>query len=87
VLILDEATSSVDPGTEAMVESAMETLMQGRTVIAIAHRLSTSQRCDRIAVVAEGRVVELGSHGELVAAGGHYADLYTAWVSGLGGRF
>lgn len=84
ILILDEATSSVDPGTEAAVESAMETLMQGRTVIAIAHRLSTSARCDRVAVVAGGRLVELGTHDELVAAGGHYSELYEAWVSGLG---
>ena len=84
VLILDEATSSVDPGTEAIVERAMDTLMEGRTVIAIAHRLSTSQRCDRVAVVADGRLAELGTHDELVAAGGHYAELYDAWVRGLG---
>ncbi len=84
VLILDEATSSVDPGTEAIVETAMETLMQGRTVIAIAHRLSTSQRCDRVAVVTDGRLAELGTHDDLVAAGGQYASLYAAWVSGLG---
>lgn len=83
VLVLDEATSSVDPGTEAAVESAMETLMQGRTVIAIAHRLSTSERCDRVAVVSDGRLVELGTHDDLVAAGGHYAALYDAWVRGL----
>ncbi|MDH3705793.1 MAG: ABC transporter ATP-binding protein/permease, partial [Acidimicrobiia bacterium] len=62
VLILDEATSSVDPGTEAMVEAAMESLMQRRTVIAIAHRLSTSERCDRVAVIDDGRVAELGTH-------------------------
>jgi len=84
VLILDEATSSVDPGTEAAVEVAMESLMQDRTVIAIAHRLSTSERCDRVAVVSDGRLVELGSHDELVAAGGDYFDLYRAWVVGLG---
>lgn len=83
VLILDEATSSVDPGTEAMVEGAMEALMGDRTVIAIAHRLSTSQRCDRVAVVDGGRVVELGSHEELVATGGHYAALFAAWERGL----
>ena len=83
VLILDEATSSVDPGTEAMVEGAMEALMGDRTVIAIAHRLSTSQRCDRVAVVDDGRVVELGSHEELVATGGHYAALFAAWERGL----
>ena len=86
VLILDEATSSVDPGTEAIVEAAMETLMEGRTVIAIAHRLSTSERCDRVAVIADGGIVELGSHDELVAAGAHYAELYHAWVRGLGER-
>lgn len=85
VLILDEATSSVDPGTEAIVESAMETLMEGRTVIAIAHRLSTSQRCDRVGVVNDGQLVELGSHDELVAAGGHYAELFDAWTRGLAG--
>lgn len=83
VLILDEATSSVDPGTEAMVEGAMEALMGDRTVIAIAHRLSTSQRYDRVAVVDDGRVVELGSHEELVATGGHYAALFAAWERGL----
>jgi len=83
VLILDEATSSVDPGTEAVVEVAMETLMQGRTVIVIAHRLSTSERCDRVGVIAAGNLVELGSHDDLVASGGHYAELYDAWTRGL----
>ncbi len=83
VLILDEATSSVDPGTEAVVEAAMERLMEGRTVIAIAHRLSTSARCDRVGVIDDGRLVELGSHDELVAAGGHYSDLFAAWTAGL----
>ncbi|MCL4129580.1 UNVERIFIED_CONTAM: hypothetical protein GTU68_054237 [Idotea baltica] len=83
ILILDEATSSVDPGTEAIVEVAMETLMEGRTVIAIAHRLSTSERCDRVGVVVDGRLVELGPHNDLVAAGGHYAELFEAWTSGL----
>ena len=83
ILILDEATSSVDPGTESIVERALETLMQGRTVIVIAHRLSTSERCDRVAVVADGRIAELGTHDDLVAAGGHYADLFAAWTAGL----
>jgi len=79
VLILDEATSSIDPGTEALVEAAMDELMRARTVIVIAHRLSTAARCDRVAVVVAGRLVELGSHDELVAAGGHYAGLFAAW--------
>jgi len=80
VLVLDEATSSLDPGTEALVERALERLMVGRTVIVVAHRLSTVQRADRIAVVNFGRLVELGSHDELLAAGGHYAELATAWA-------
>lgn len=83
VLVLDEATSSLDPGTEAIVETAMEHLMAGRTVIVIAHRLSTSERADRVGVVADGHLAELGSHDELVARGGRYAGLYENWVRGL----
>ena len=85
VLVLDEATSSLDPGTEHIIEAAMESLMQGRTVIAIAHRLSTSQRCDRVAVIAGGGIAELGSHDDLVARDGHYASLFAAWQRGLAG--
>ncbi|CAN5688595.1 N/A [soil metagenome] len=76
VLVLDEATSSLDPGTEALVERAVERLMAGRTVVLIAHRLSTARRADRVGVVADGRLAELGTHDELVAAGGRYAALY-----------
>jgi len=83
VLVLDEATSSLDPGTEVLVESAMEVLMAERTVIVIAHRLSTSERSDRVGVVDGGRLVELGTHDELVAAGGAYAGLFDAWQRGL----
>ncbi|HRW39083.1 MAG TPA: ATP-binding cassette domain-containing protein, partial [Aquihabitans sp.] len=83
VLVLDEATSSLDPGTEVLVEQALERLVEGRTVIAIAHRLSTAERADRVGVVADGALVELGSHDELVAAGGRYAALYRSWVGGL----
>ena len=57
--------------------------MEGRTVIVIAHRLSTAERADRVGVVAEGGLVELGTHDELVAAGGRYAALYRSWVGGL----
>ncbi len=85
VLVLDEATSSLDPGTEKVIEGAMESLMRDRTVIAIAHRLSTSQRCDRVAVVADGGVAELGTHDQLVARGGQYAGLFDAWQRGLAG--
>lgn len=85
VLVLDEATSSLDPGTEVLVERAMERLMEGRTVIVIAHRLSTSERADRVGVVTGGRLAEVGSHDELVARGGHYAALYATWAGGLAG--
>jgi ATP-binding cassette subfamily B protein len=83
VLILDEATSSLDPGTEADIEQAVEALMVGRTVIIIAHRLSTAERADRIAVVDEGALQELGTHPELVSLGGRYAALYESWTGGL----
>jgi ATP-binding cassette, subfamily B, bacterial len=83
VLVLDEATSSLDPGTESLVEHALERLMEGRTVVVIAHRLSTSERADRVGVVAGGRLVELGTHDDLVAAGGAYAGLHATWIRGL----
>ena len=79
VLVLDEATSNLDPGTEAEVEHALESLMVARTVIVVAHRLSTVRRADRIAVVDAGGLAELGSHDELVALGGKYAALSAAW--------
>ncbi len=79
VLVLDEATSNLDPGTEAEVEHALESLMTDRTVIVVAHRLSTVRRADRIAVVDAGGLAELGSHDELVALGGKYAALSAAW--------
>jgi ATP-binding cassette subfamily B protein len=83
VLVLDEATSSLDPGTEALVEHALEVLMAGRTVIVIAHRLSTAERADRVAVVDAGRLVELGPHHELAAGDGPYARLHATWIRGL----
>lgn len=81
VLVLDEATSSLDPGTEALVEAALERLVEGRTVVVIAHRLSTAERADRVGVVADGRLAELGTHEDLVAQGGRYADLYATWTA------
>jgi ATP-binding cassette subfamily B protein len=80
VLILDEATSNLDPGTEHDVERAMAALMAGRTVIVIAHRLSTAERADQVAVVDAGKLVEFGSHHELIEQGGRYAALYASWV-------
>ncbi|MFP5489517.1 MAG: ABC transporter ATP-binding protein, partial [Acidimicrobiia bacterium] len=80
VLVLDEATSSLDPGTEALVEHALDRLMRGRTTIVVAHRLSTVRRADRVAVIDRGRLVELGTHDELLARGGRYAALAEAWA-------
>ncbi len=80
VLVLDEATSNLDPGTEAVVERALEHLMTGRTVIVVAHRLSTVRRADRIAVVDHAKLVEVGTHDELVELGGRYAVLASAWA-------
>jgi ATP-binding cassette subfamily B protein len=81
ILVLDEATSNLDPGTEHAVEQALERLMQGRTVVVVAHRLSTAARADRIAVVDEGRLVEVGTHAELLALGGRYTALYRSWAA------
>jgi ATP-binding cassette subfamily B protein len=83
VLVLDETTSSLDPGTEALVERAMQRLMRERTVIVIAHRLSTAEQADRVGVVAAGRLLEVGTHRELVARGGVYAGLFATWQGGV----
>ena len=80
ILVLDEATANVDVHAEAAIEEGMRTLLAGRTSIVIAHRLSTVMRADRIAVLADGRVVETGSHDELIEAGGAYARLYRTWA-------
>ena len=79
VLVLDEATSNLDPGTEAEVEQALERLMAGRTVIVVAHRLSTVQRADHIAVIDAAGIAEYGTHEQLVALNGRYNALATAW--------
>lgn len=80
LLILDEATSNVDPETERALEAAMSRLSEGRTTIAIAHRLSTAEAADVVLVFDRGRIVERGTHAELVAAGGVYASLYQSWL-------
>ena len=83
VIVLDEATSSMDPATEAEVESALAAVATGRTVIVIAHRLSTAERADRVVVMDHGRVVEVASHDDLVEQGERYARLWASWQSGL----
>lgn len=83
VLVLDEATSNLDPGSEVEVERALEAVMRGRTVIVVAHRLSTAERSDRVAVVAAGGIAEVGTHAELLARGGRYAGLFASWAGGL----
>jgi ATP-binding cassette subfamily B protein len=81
LLILDEATSNLDPGTEAHVEQALEALTEHRSVVVVAHRLSTASRADRIAVVDHGQLQELGSHHELLRREGRYASLWASWTA------
>ncbi len=76
ILVLDEATSNVDPATEQLIQRAIDTLMKGRTSIIVAHRLSTIQKCDEIIVIDAGRIMERGSHQELLAKRGIYYNLY-----------
>ncbi|HEY5302693.1 MAG TPA: ABC transporter ATP-binding protein [Acidimicrobiales bacterium] len=85
VLILDEATSSLDLHSETVIERALDRLLEGRSAILIAHRLTTAQRADRIVVIDEGGILEMGTPSELVAAGGAYAAMYDAWLQS-GGR-
>ena len=80
-LVLDEATSLIDPHTARHLEGSMSALLEGRTVVAIAHRLHTAHDADRIAVVIDGRIAELGAHDDLVTRGGEYARLWAAWTS------
>lgn len=77
VIVLDEATSSIDTRTEALIEKGMDKLMQGRTVFVIAHRLSTVRNSDAIMVLENGRIIERGSHDDLIRLGGRYFRLYT----------
>ncbi|MFF5923418.1 ABC transporter ATP-binding protein [Streptomyces flavochromogenes] len=80
VLVLDEATSNLDLQSETKIEQALDVLLEGRTAILIAHRLSTAMKADRIVVVDEGRIVEVGAHDQLVAADGRYTQMYAVWT-------
>ncbi|MFL2987979.1 MAG: ABC transporter ATP-binding protein [Candidatus Poriferisodalaceae bacterium] len=81
VLVLDEATSSLDLRSEAHIEKALDGLLEGRTAILIAHRLATAMKADRIAVIDDGRIIELGSHDELIQLRGRYAEMFETWSS------
>lgn len=83
ILVLDEATSALDSEIEAAIQEQLESLMQGKTVIAIAHRLSTIARMDRLVVMDAGRVIEQGTHAQLLAQGGHYAQLWKRQSGGF----
>jgi ATP-binding cassette subfamily B multidrug efflux pump len=83
ILVLDEATSALDSDVEAAIQESLGVLMEGKTVIAIAHRLSTIARMDRLVVMDRGRIVEMGSHAELVASGGLYAGLWSRQTGGF----
>ncbi|HVB01263.1 MAG TPA: ATP-binding cassette domain-containing protein, partial [Acidimicrobiales bacterium] len=84
VLVLDEATSNLDLKSETKVEAALDRLLEGRTAILIAHRLTTAMRANRIVVVDLGEIVEIGSHDELIANSGRYADMFATWSNQQG---
>jgi ATP-binding cassette subfamily B protein len=83
ILILDEATSSLDSQTETFIRESIEKLMENRTTIVVAHRLSTLRKMDRIIVLHHGRIIEQGSHDELLKKNGHYARMWNMQADGF----
>jgi ABC-type multidrug transport system fused ATPase/permease subunit len=79
IFILDEATASIDPFTETLIQEGLDTVLKDRTSIVIAHRLSTIKNADRIIVLRQGKIIEEGTHDSLLAQGGHYAELYNTY--------
>ena len=79
IFVLDEATASVDPFTESQIQEGLQEIMRDRTSLVIAHRLFTVRHADRIIVMRDGQIIEQGKHEELLAAGGHYAELYNTY--------
>jgi ATP-binding cassette subfamily B protein len=79
MVVLDEATSNLDLRSELHVEQALDRLLEGRTAVLVAHRLATAMRADRIVVLDDAGIVEMGSHAELLALGGRYAGLHAIW--------
>ena len=86
MLVLDEATSNLDLRSEATIERALDTVLRGRTAVIIAHRLATAMRCDRIAVVEDGLIEELGTPDALIAQEGRFAAMYASWIAHLDPR-
>jgi len=84
--VLDEATSNLDLQSETKIEAALDVLLEARTAVLVAHRLSTAMKADRIVVVVDGRIAEEGPHEQLVASGGLYAEMYATWVSQSSGE-
>jgi ATP-binding cassette subfamily B protein len=80
ILVLDEATSNLDLQSETKIERALDVLLENRTAILIAHRLSTAMKADRIVVVSDGEIIEQGSHRELLAMDGAYAEMFATWM-------
>jgi ATP-binding cassette subfamily B protein len=81
ILVLDEATSAVDPALEMRISAALERLTTGRTSVTIAHRMTTAERADLVVVVDRGRIVQRGAHADLLAEGGIYGRLWTSWIA------